>query len=206
VIPQLAYLTDGARGTGGKPLPAVIAALAAGGVELVVVRERPASDTELCRLLEVLAPLRARGLRVCASRRLDLARALALDGVHLAADAAPVARARAWLGPAALIGYSAHDGAEARRARDAGADYVTLSPIWQTQSKPGAPARGVGWLAAAVREAGLPVLALGGVTAERCAEALRAGAHGVAAVAALGAAPDPEAAAREFRRALREAA
>jgi thiamine monophosphate synthase len=50
------------------------------------------------------------------------------------------------------------------------------------------------------------VLALGGVTAARCADALRAGAHGVAAVAALGAAPDPEAAARDFRRALAEAA
>ncbi len=206
MIPRLAYLTDGARGTAGKPLADVIAALARGGVELVVVRERPASDAELCRLLEALAPLRAAGLRVCASRRLDVARAFALDGVHLAADATPVARARAWLGAAALIGYSAHDGAEARRARDAGADYVTLSPIWQTDSKPGALPRGIAWLEAEARQAGLPVLALGGVTPARCADALRAGAHGVAAVAALGAAADPEAAARDFRRALGEAA
>jgi thiamine-phosphate pyrophosphorylase len=200
-------VTDGARGTGGRKLAAVIRAAARGGVELVVLREPSLSDTDWCELAAELSPLRRAGLRVLASRRLDLARALPLDGVHLAADAVPVACARAWLGPAALIGYSAHDGAEAARAREDGADYATLSPIWPTDSKPGAPARGTEWLRKAVAEAVLPVLALGGLTAARAAEALRAGAHGVAAVAAIGAADDVEAAAREFRAALaREAA
>lgn len=203
-IPRLGYVTDGSRGTGGRKLAEVIRAAARGGVELVVLRERGLSDTDWCALAAELVPLRRDGLRVVASRRLDLAAALDLDGVHLAADAVPVAEARAWLGPAALIGYSAHAGAEARRARDEGADYATLSPIWPTDSKPGAAARGTTWLAESVAEAGLPVLALGGVTAARAAEALRAGAHGVAAVSAIGAADDVEAAARGFARALAE--
>jgi thiamine-phosphate pyrophosphorylase len=204
-VPRLCYMTDGARGTGGRKLAEVIRAAARGGVELVVLRERALSDTGWCELALELEPERRAGLRLVASRRLDLARALGLDGVHLAADAVPVAEARAWLGPTALIGYSAHDGAEAGRARAAGADYATLSPIYPTESKPGAQARGTAWLARAAAEAALPILALGGVTAARAAEALRAGAHGVAAVSAIGAADDVEAAARGFARALAEA-
>jgi thiamine-phosphate pyrophosphorylase len=205
LVPRLCFVTDDARGTGGRELSAVIHEAARGGVELVVLRERALADTDWCELVARLEPLRRAGLRVVASRRLDLARALALDGVHLAADAVPVADARAWLGPDALIGYSAHGGAEARRAGKDGADYATLSPIWPTDSKPGSPGRGTAWLAAAVAEAGLPVLALGGVTRARAPEAVHAGAHGVAAVSAIGAAADVAAAARGLADALAEA-
>jgi thiamine-phosphate pyrophosphorylase len=113
-----------------------------------------------------------------------------------------VAEARAFLGPEAWIGYSAHERAEAQRAAAQGASYVTLSPIYATGSKPGAEPRGCAWLREAAAGLPLPVLALGGVTAARVAELLRAGAAGVVAIEALGAAPDPEQAAREFRRAL----
>lgn len=205
MVPRLCYVTDGVRGTGGRELAQVIGCAARGGVELVVLRERALGDTAWCELAARLEPLRRAGLRVVASRRLDLVRALALDGVHLAADAVPVAEARAWLGPDALIGYSAHDGAEAARAARDGADFALLSPIWPTDSKPGAPARGAAWLADAVAKAGLPVLALGGVTQANAPEALRAGAHGVAAVSAIGAADDVAAAARGLARALAEA-
>jgi len=205
LIPRLSYWTDGARGCAGRDPVDVIERLARGGVEAVVLREREWSIGEWRGCVERLAPLRARGLRglrVLASRRLDLARALALDGVHLGAESISVAEARAFLGPDALIGYSAHDPAEARRAADAGASYVTLSPIFATSSKPDSPPRGSAWLAAAVSQLAIPVLALGGVTAARVAEVRRAGAWGVVAISALGAADDPEAAAREFRRAL----
>jgi thiamine-phosphate diphosphorylase len=202
VIPRLAYITDVARGSAGRPLGDVIRAAAAGGCDLVVLRDRSLEAGARADQLDALAPERARGLRVVVSRRLDLARACGLDGVHLARDGVRVAEARAWLGPDALIGYSAHSGDEARRARAEGASYVTLSPVYATDSKPGAPGRGLRWLAVAARRAGLPVLALGGVTAQRTPEVLAAGAWGVAVVSAIGAAPDPEGAARAFRRAL----
>lgn len=201
-IPRLCYWTDGARGRGGRDQLDVIERLARGGVEAVVVRERDWSIPEWRGCVERLAPLRARGLRLLAGRRLDLCRALGLDGVHLGADALPVADARAFLGPDALVGYSAHDPDEARAAAKAGASYVSLSPIYPTDSKPDAPARGAAWLARGVAGLTVPVLALGGVTPERVAELRAAGASGVVAIAALGAAADPEAAAREFRRAL----
>ena len=113
----------------------------------------------------------------------DLALEVAADGVHLAADAAlasGLAAARARLGAAAIIGVSAHGDEEVAAARAAGADYVTLSPIYPTSSKPGyGPALGVEGLAQAARGP-LPVLALGGVTAARTTECRRAGAAGIA--------------------------
>jgi len=202
LIPRLCYWTDGERGRAGRDQVDVIERLARGGVELVVLRERGWSAKEWSDCASRLAKLRAQGLRVLASRRLDLARALELDGVQLGAESIPVAEARAFLGPEAHIGYSAHDAAEALRAAAAGASCVTLSPIFATPSKPDAEARGCAWLASAAARLSIPVLALGGVTPARVAEVRAAGAWGVVAVSALGGARDPEAAAREFRRAL----
>ncbi len=204
MIPRLCYITDRQRGTAGRSLAEVVRRAQKGGVELVILRERTLPDAQLGTLLETLLPLRERGLKLVISRRLDLARAYALDGVQLAADAVPACEARAWLGPDALIGYSAHSGPEARQAEKEGASYVTLSPIYPTSSKPAAPGRGPAWLAEAVRGLGLPVLALGGLTPARTREVLEAGAWGVAAVTAIGAAPDVELAAREFRNAILE--
>lgn len=205
MIPRLAYLTDGARGTGGRPLLPVIREGVRGGVGMVVIRERGLPDSELGSLLEALLPLRQEGTRLLVSRRLDVARGYGLDGVHLAADAVSVREARAWLGPQAWIGYSAHSEEEAQRIAGDGADYVTLSPIFVTTSKPGAEPRGLGWLSRATRELPVPVLALGGITANRVGEVVQAGAWGVAVVSAIGAAPNVEQAAREMRRAIEEA-
>ena len=156
MIPRLCYITDGERGTGGRPLRDVLVRLARGGVRLVILREPDAKAAEVADWVEALAPFRASGLRVLASRRLDWARALGMDAI-------PVAEARAWLGPEALIGYSAHSAGEARRVEQSGASYVTLSPIYSTGSKPGAPGRGESWLAEATSELGIPALALGGL-------------------------------------------
>ena len=202
MIPRLWYWTDGARGRAGHDQVELIERLARGGVEGVVLRERDWSVREWSDCAARLAKLRAAGLRVLAGRRLDLARALELDGVHLGAESVPVGEARGFLGAAACIGYSAHDPAEARAAAAAGASYVTLSPIFATSSKPGAEPRGAAWLAAACAGLGAPALALGGLSAARVREVRAAGAFGIVAISALGAAADPEAAAREFRRAL----
>jgi thiamine-phosphate pyrophosphorylase len=195
-------MSDGPRSTGGRPVLDVIEALARGGVELVVLREPSWTFSDWSEAARRLAAARARGLRVVASRRLDVARALELDGVHLGRESVPVREARDFLGAGRLVGYSAHDGIEARRAAAEGASYVMLSPIYETESKPGSAARGCAWLARATAELSIPAFALGGVTAKHVPELVAAGAAGVAAAAALGAAPDPEAAAREFRRAL----
>ncbi|MFQ5513693.1 MAG: thiamine phosphate synthase [Myxococcota bacterium] len=202
MIPRLCFIADSERGSGGRPLEEVVLQALAAGAEMVIVRERGRSDAELSALLDQIAARRPAGCRVLVSRRLDLVRACGLDGVHLAADAVPLPQARAWLGPEALIGYSAHSAAEARRAAEEGASYVTLSPIYPTGSKPGAAGRGAAWLARATGTLPIPVLALGGMTPARVQEVRAAGAWGVAAVSAIGAAPKIEEVVQEFRRAL----
>ncbi|WP_232631628.1 thiamine phosphate synthase, partial [Methylobacterium sp. Leaf118] len=115
---------------------------------------------------------------------------------------AAIAAARGRLGPAGLIGVSAHGPAEAAVAAAAGADYATLSPIFPSASKPGyGPALGLGALEA-IRGLPIPVFALGGVGQAQAAACLRAGAAGIAVMGGLMRAPDPEAEARGLLRTL----
>lgn len=204
MIPRVFFFTDGERGLAGRPLVRVIQELVAGGVDGIVLREFERSGSELLDVIDALQGVRQAGARLLLSRRLDLARAGACDGVHLAADSIAIAEARRFLGPEALIGYSAHSQEEAHGAARAGANYVSLSPIYSTQSKPRLPGRGLSWLAQACQDLEVPVLALGGVTPARTDGILSSGAWGVAAVSALGAADDLRRAARAFRAAIEE--
>jgi thiamine-phosphate pyrophosphorylase len=88
----------------------------------------------------------------------------------------------------------------------AGADYVTLSPVFLTESKPGyGPALGLEGLAAAVAAAKGPVIALAGITAANAAACIRAGAAGVAVMGEVMRAADPEATVRALVEAIRAA-
>jgi thiamine-phosphate pyrophosphorylase len=118
--------------------------------------------------------------------------------VHLGYRSAPVREARAALGDEVLVGRSTHDAQELARALDEGADYVTFGPVYDTPSKRGVlPPRGEAALARAVLGAdGMPVIALGGVTAAHAAALRATGAAGVACIRAILASEDPEEAAR----------
>ena len=120
----------------------------------------------------------------------DAALAAGAAGVHVPAGGSPAA-ARQRLGATALIGQSAHNGEEAGAAGRAGADYVTLSPIFVTASKPGyGPALGLSVLGEAWP---LPVLALGGIDKSNHAACLRAGAAGIAVMGSAMRAENPQA-------------
>ena len=127
----------------------------------------------------------------------DIALAAELGAsIHLQ-SAAAVGAARQRCGAGALIGVSAHSLDEAASAADAGADYVTLSPIFPTDSKPGyGPALGVAAIAAAAAAAaaagrGMPVLALGGIAAGKVGACLGAGAGGIAVMGEVMRSADP---------------
>jgi thiamine-phosphate pyrophosphorylase len=128
--------------------------------------------------------------------RLDVALAVGADGVHLPSDGIPVAEARRLMGPGALVGCSCHSRADVERALAGGASYGTFSPIFDTPSKRqyGAPL-GVEALAEAAT-AGLPLIALGGITPENGPEVRAAGAVGVAAIRAWLVGDDPAGAVR----------
>lgn len=135
----------------------------------------------------------------------DLAAALAVgaDAVHLGQDDMPLAEARQ-RGGRILIGISTHDLGQVVRAVSGGADYLGFGPVYATGTKVDPdPVQGTDGLARAVRAAaGVPVVAIGGITPERAAEVAAAGAHAACAIASVNRSADPSAAGRRIAEAM----
>lgn len=184
----LLAVTD--RHQAARALPDQVAALVEAGIRWVWFRDRDLPMAERRALAEAVRAVTASaGARLSIGGDVGLAAATGADGVHLPLGS-DIAVARRHLGPAALVGVSAHSLTEAEAAARAGADYATLSPIYASASKPGyGPALGPEALTAAA--AALPVMALGGVTPGRAAACRRAGASGAAVMGELMRAADP---------------
>lgn len=129
-------------------------------------------------------------------------------GFHGGAEGASISDARKKLGPEPVIGFSAHYLTEAQAAVADGADYVFFSPIFASPSKPGFVGVGINELREFCERIGdeVPVYALGGVTPERVASCLDAGAHGVAVLSGILLEDDVEAAAESYMDALQKVA
>ncbi len=198
---QIHLITDRRRARVGLE-PAVLAALR-GGVDWVQLREKGGPAAGLYETaLRVVPEARRRGAGVLINDRVDVALAAGADGVHLAARSLPPAVARSLISGGMLLGVSVHSLEEARRAVEAGADYVTFGHVYPTASKPGLPPRGVRELARIVEAVPVPVLAVGGIDAANVSEVLATGASGVAVISAILEAEDPEEAAARLRRAV----
>ena len=198
--PPLLVISD--RGQARRPLVEIAEAVFRAGCRWFSLREKdlPADERrDLLRRLVVLG--RRYGATVTVHEDIAAAVAAGADGVHLPGGGDP-ARARRLL-PSGLIGVSAHTPQEAAAQLAAGADYVTLSPIFLTQSKPGyGPAVGLDALAAAALLAPGPVVALGGIDGANIAACLAAGARGIAVMGEIMRAADPEAATSRLLEAL----
>ncbi len=192
-------VTDRHLVRGGDLRPAVTQAVL-GGVGLVHVRERDLDDRALARLLDALRAALPEATPIVINNRPELARALGV-GLHLPA-AAPTALATT-ADRSRTLGRSAHDEDEVRRACREQVDYVLLGTIYPTRSKLGHPGAGIELVRTVARHAaGIPVLAIGGVTVARIPELVHAGAHGVAACRAFLEAPDPARVAQAMTLAL----
>lgn len=180
-----------------RPLAETVRRVLAGGGRWIWFRDRDLPQAERLRLGEaVAAEVRAAGGVLTVGGDLALALALGAEGVHLPMTAFSGARERA--GRPLLLGISAHSLADVAAAAEAGADYVTISPIFPTASKPGyGPALGPKAIAAA-RRCGLPIVALGGLAEDTLGPCRAAGAAGFAVMGGLMRAPDPAEAARSL--------
>lgn len=198
--PPLLVISD--RSQARQPLVEIAAAVFAGGCCWFSLREKdlPAAE-RLALLAELVALGRPYGAIVMAHDDLGAVIATGAGGVHLPGGGNPKA-ARARL-PNALIGVSAHTPAEAAARLAAGADYVTISPIFLTDSKPGyGPALGLAGLKETVAMANGPVVALAGITQANVRACLHAGAAGIAVMGEVMRAADPEATVRALIEAI----
>lgn len=170
----------------GDRLVELVAAAARAGIDLIQVRERDLDARALTALVaRCLAAVRSTQTKVVVNDRVDVALAAEAHGVHLRADSVEAPSARALLGDAAIIGRSVHRADEAAAvARSGGVDYLIFGTLHQTASKDaGHPVASFDDLRSTCRAAsGIPVLAIGGMTVERAADAARAGASGIAGI------------------------
>jgi thiamine-phosphate pyrophosphorylase len=186
-----------------RPMPQLVAQCGREGLSWVWLRDKDLAPAERRAYAEAVRDALPRDATLTIGADVELARALGARGAHLAETDDP-ATARARLGPGALIGASVHSLESAERLFDRGADYVTLSPIWETPTKPDyGPALGVRVVERAARWG--PVVALGGVTPERARLCLQAGAQAVAVMGGLSGARDPGAATRAYLSAMKAA-
>ena len=207
------YLVTDRQQTAGRPLIEVIAAAVRGAPTepvpaslAVQLREKDLSARELydlgTRLQEALTPYRT---PLLINDRIDVALALDAAGVHLAGHSLPTRIARRLLGPDKLLGVSTHSLDAARLAADEGADFVVFGPVFATPSKLAyGPPQGLLQLAAVVRDVPIPVLGIGGITPANLPQVRQTGAHGVAMIRAVLAAPDPCAETQQLCRLLAE--
>lgn len=186
------------------PVQIVETALAA-GVRTVQLRAKGTPARRAYELALALRELTARyDALLIINDRLDLALAAGADGVHLGQSDLPAEAVRR-LWPSGILGISAGTPEEARRAEEAGADYLGSGALRPTATKPDARVIGLEGLRAVVQATRLPVLAVGGVRADDLPAVRQAGALGVAVVGAILQAPDIREAVLAFRKALASA-
>ena len=196
--PPLLVISD--RSQAGRPLPEIAAAAFAGGCRWFSLREKDLPAEERRRLLAALVTLGRRfGAIVTVHDDIEAVIATGAHGVHLPGASDPAA-ARLRL-PRGLIGVSAHSPSEAAALLAAKADYVSLSPIFPSPSKPDyGPPLGLG----AIREAAVSgaVIALAGIDETNAAACLAAGAAGIAIMGDIMRAADPETTVRRLIEAI----
>lgn len=176
-----------------------------GGVTLVQYRAKTASSAEMyAEALQLKALCDSFNVPLIINDRLDIAMAVGAAGVHLGQDDLPCAAARKLLGEDYIIGVSAHNPAEAKAALQSGADYLGCGAVFGTATKADVKKLGTEGLAAICKAKGLPVVGIGGVTADNYREVRAAGADGAAIVSGILAQPDIRATVRAIAKVSQE--
>jgi thiamine-phosphate pyrophosphorylase len=179
------------------------------GVRLVQLRAKRLSLGPFLELADwMAADCRAAGAVFIVNDRVDVARLAGADGVHLGQDDISPEQARAMLPAEAWMGLSTHNESQLRRGAESGPTYLAIGPVFQTSSKdrpdPVIGLEGVSHLASNLRasHAGLPLVAIGGITLATAAGVLAAGADSVAVISDLLGHDDPAGRAGAFVRAV----
>lgn len=193
---------------GDEPDGAVVGrarSILAAGAGLLQLRAKHVTTRRFVDLARTVGDLcRSADARFIVNDRCDVALLVEADGVHLGQDDLPAAAARRLLGPERIVGVSTHNVEQAIAAAAMGeADYLGIGPVYPTSSKANPdPVIGLAGLEAVRRQVRVPLVAIGGIDAERAVAVRQAGADAVAMIGALSAGGDVEAATRRVLQAL----
>jgi len=172
-----------------------------GGVDAVQLREKNTADDQFLALAAEMRDLTDQtGKMLIINDRPDIAAIVGADGVHLGLHDLPVAEVRRLLRPGAVVGKTSHNLGEAQTAVNQGADYVSAGPIFPSTTKGDLPVVGLDYLRQVQAEIAMPIVPIGGITADNVAQVVAAGAQRVAVCAAICSAADPQAAAESIRK------
>jgi thiamine-phosphate pyrophosphorylase len=189
----------------GRPLEQLLTAALEGGADMLQLRDKRAPDEVLLRAAAVFRRVcDAHGALFWLNDRPDLVSAAGADGVHVGQDDEPVEQVRDAVGPDVLVGLSTHSPEQLDAALAGDSDELSVGPVYETPTKEGRPAAGLGYVSYAAQRIGgdRPWFAIGGIDRHNVGEVVAAGAGRVVVVRAIRDADDPAGAAGELRAAL----
>lgn len=201
------YVITDRKVAGERSILDIVRAANRGGATVIQLREKDATTKEMIELGQALLEItRPAGVPLIVDDRVDVALAVDAEGVHVGQKDMPAALARRLIGADKILGVSAETIEQALQGERDGADYLGVGDVFGTPTKPdaGEPI-GVQGLAEIVRRVSVPVVGIGGITAENAAAVIEAGAVGVAVISAVVGAEDPEEAARRLRQVVEQA-
>ncbi len=200
---DLVLITD--RKVCGKKLTDIIEQAIDGGVGTVQLREKDLNTGDLFNLAKEIREITERkGANLIINDRVDIATAVDADGVHLGWQSLEIDTVRRMIGQDKIIGFSAHSLEEAERAENSGADYISISPIFNTANKDYfIKPLGVGEIGKIKEHINIPVIALGGINENNIDKVLKNGADGIAVISAILLSDSPEQAVTRICREMR---
>ena len=199
VLPRLYAIADASFGD-----PVQLAqSLIIGGAPLIQLRNKKAGAREFLDQVERVLALAPPDVRIVVNDRVDVARIAGAGGVHLGQTDLPPAAARKILGLDCIVGFSTHNLSQALAADEFPIDYIAVGPIFPTSTKQNPdPVVGLHGLTTIAKAVQKPIVAVGGITLEKAAQVLKAGAHSIAVIRDLLDCADVETRTREWIEAV----
>ncbi|WP_310358505.1 thiazole tautomerase TenI [Neobacillus drentensis] len=171
-------------------------------VNAIHLREKQKTARELFQAIDLLINANIPLSKIIINDRVDVALVTRARGVQLAFHSLDAALVKESF-PELRVGSSIHSYQEGQKAKENGADYLLFGHVFPSKSKPGKTPQGLEELTR-LTQLDIPVIAIGGITAENTRQILHAGANGIAVMSGVLEAPDPILAVKDYRNILKE--
>lgn len=184
----------------GEPLENAVEKILAAGATFLQLREKDLSDAEFLAEAKKIKPIAKKyKIPFVINDNIEVAMQCGADGVHVGQSDIINRDIRAVIGPDMILGISANTVGTAQRAEQSGADYIGVGAVFGTSTKKDAQAISVERLREICSAVHIPVVAIGGISAENIMQLANSGIDGVAVISAIFARPDPVAATAALR-------